>query len=269
VLERLPGLAAQAWGTLSLRPYVFVFLAAFLVLAARDLGRPRAAGFLLWGWTVAFVAEYASTRVGIPFGLYHYTGSTAGAELYLGNVPFFDSLSFPFLAYASFCLARCGRRRADGPGAVILAGILMMLLDVVIDPLAVRGDRWFLGRIFTYPEGGVYFGVPLSNFAGWLVVGWAIVGGYAAAARRPRALGSPAPGAGLYYGVLLFNLAVTLWIGERLLAGVGILIHGGAILLLWASQGIMTGDARLRPPVPARAGGALSRVPTTRETQKS
>ncbi len=48
---------------------------------------------------------------------------------------------------------------------------MMMLLDVVIDPLAVRGDRWFLGRVFDYPSGGVYFGVPLSNFAGWLLVG--------------------------------------------------------------------------------------------------
>ncbi len=54
----------------------------------------------------------------------------------------------------------------------------MTLLDVVIDPLAVRGERWFLGHLFTYPEGGLYFGVPLSNFGGWLLVGWATVGGY-------------------------------------------------------------------------------------------
>lgn len=43
----------------------------------------------------------------------------------------------------------------------------MMLLDVVLDPLAVQGDRWFLGRVFYYPGGGDYFGVPLVNFAGW------------------------------------------------------------------------------------------------------
>ena len=71
--------------------------------------------------------------------------------------------------------ARPGRR-APAPGR--LAGLLMMWLDVVIDPLAVRGDRWFLGRIFYYPEPGWYFGVPLANFAGWVVVGAAIAWGW-------------------------------------------------------------------------------------------
>ena len=93
-------------GTLLLRPYVFAFFAVFAWAATRDLGALRMLGFLAWGFAVAFAAEYASTRVGVPFGLYHYTGATRGVELYLGNVPFFDSLSFPFLAYASFCLAR-------------------------------------------------------------------------------------------------------------------------------------------------------------------
>src|SRR5687768_948551 len=99
-------LPTLALGSLLLRPYVFAFLAIFVWMATRDLGAMRMLGFLTWGFAVAFVAEYASTRVGVPFGLYHYTGVTRGVELYLGNVPFFDSLSFPFLAYASYCLAR-------------------------------------------------------------------------------------------------------------------------------------------------------------------
>ena len=77
---------------------------------------------------------------------------------------------------------------------VALSGALMTLLDVVIDPLAVRGERWFLGHLFTYPEGGLYFGVPLSNFAGWLLVGWVTVGGYVWAARGDAAWARPAWG---------------------------------------------------------------------------
>lgn len=225
-------------GTFVLRPYVIGFLAFFLAAGIRDLGRARTLGFLLWGFLVALVAELSSTRVGVPFGLYHYTGETAGLELFLSNVPFFSPLSFPFLAYASFSLAR----QALGPGwagtragrlrTVALSGVLMALLDVVIDPLAVRGGRWFLGHLFTYPEGGVYFGVPLSNFVGWLLVGWATVGGYVWATEDTRS-GSPRLGLTLYYLVLAVNLTVTLWIGEILIAAAGIVVQGVVFLLLY------------------------------------
>jgi putative membrane protein len=225
-------------GTFVLRPYVIGFLAFFLAAGIRDLGRARTLGFLLWGFLVALVAELSSTRVGVPFGLYHYTGETAGLELFLSNVPFFSPLSFPFLAYASFSLAR----QALGPGwagtragrlhTVALSGVLMALLDVVIDPLAVRGGRWFLGHLFTYPEGGVYFGVPLSNFVGWLLVGWATVGGYVWATEDTR-LGSPRLGITLYYLVLAVNLTVTLWIGEMLIAAAGIVVQVAVFLLLY------------------------------------
>ena len=237
-LDAVWSVATLLAGTVVLRPYVVGFLAFFLVAAARDLGHARTLGFFLWGLLVALVAELSSTRMGVPFGVYHYTGATAGAELFLSNVPFFSPLSFPFLAYASFCLAR----RALGPGwagsragrlrLVALSGALMTLLDVVIDPLAVRGGRWFLGHIFFYPEGGIYFGVPLSNFAGWLPVGWATVGGYVWAAGDTR-LGSPRLGIALYYLVLAVNLTVTLWIGELLIAGAGIVVQMAVVLLLY------------------------------------
>ena len=217
-------------GTLALRPYVFAFLVAFLVAGTLDLGWRRTLLFGAWVWPVAWVAEFASTRIGIPFGLYHYTGETRGRELFIANVPFMDCLSFVFLAYAAFCLARGTLGGAANPASVVgLSGVLMMVLDVVIDPLAVRGDRWFLGRIFYYPEGGVYFGVPLSNFAGWLVVGIVAIGGYAAlagsaAGREPRG------GIALYYAVLAFNLAVTAWIGEWWLTVVGLALHGAVAI---------------------------------------
>src|SRR5919198_2954076 len=96
--------------TVLLRPYVFAFLAAFLAAATVDLGVRRTALFATCLWPLAWLAEFASTRIGIPFGLYHYTGSTRGQELYVANVPFMDSLSFVFLAYAAFCLARATLR---------------------------------------------------------------------------------------------------------------------------------------------------------------
>lgn len=216
-------------GSLLLRPYVFLFLAAFLLAGVSDLGLRRT---LLFGgvlWPIAWAAEFSSTRVGIPFGLYHYTGLTRGQELYIADVPFFDSLSFTFLAYAAFCLARrvlAGWTLPFGATAS-LAGFLMMMLDVVIDPAAVRGERWFLGHLFYYPQGGAYFSVPLSNFAGWWLVGTLGVAMYEACAGRESRSGAGRVGAGiaLYYAVLGFNLAVTAWIGEWGALAVGFVLH--------------------------------------------
>ena len=258
--------AGQLVGTFQLRPYVFGFLAFFLVAALRDLGRVRTVTFLLWGGAVALVAELVSTRVGIPFGLYHYTGDTRAEELFLGNVPFFSPLSFPFLAYAAFCLAR----RTLGPGwaatragrvrMVAVSGALMMLLDVVIDPLAVRGGRWFLGHIFYYPDGGLYFGVPLSNFLGWLIVGWTTIGGIvwgeAVSGREATDPGTPGLGIVLYYLVLAVNLSVTLWIGEELIAVAGIVVHGGLFLLLYGVSRVTAGRWSAESlSAPAMTGG--------------
>lgn len=226
-------------GTILLRPYVFGFLLAFLAAARADLGWRRTFVFMGCVWPVAWAGEFASTRVGIPFGLYHYTESTRGRELYVANVPFFDSLSFVFLAYAAFCVARLVLRggRAVRSRLALASGGLMMLLDVVIDPLAVRGDRWFLGRIFYYPEGGIYFGVPLSNFVGWVIVGVAGVGAYLLITGAP-AEGRPWPGLALYYAVLVFNLIVTLWIEEWVLAATGFALHAvvGGALAVWGRR---------------------------------
>jgi putative membrane protein len=138
----------------------------------------------------------------------------------------------------------------------------MMLLDVVIDPLAVRGDRWFLGRVFYYPSGGVYFGVPLSNFAGWLLVGWAIVGGYLLMIRTvsdrvpERGEGMTGAGMGLYLGVLAFNLGMTLWIGEWGLFAAGMLVHACGFLLLYLFSARLTRERnRARVSLRSVAGG--------------
>ena len=259
-------------GTIALRPYVFAFLSVFLAAGTLDLGWSRTLRFGISVSPIVWLAEFSSTRTGIPFGLYHYTGATRGQELFVANVPLMDPLSFSFLAYASFCLARVVLRGRPVPSALVapLAGVLMMLLDVVIDPAAVRGERWFLGRIFYYPEGGTYFGVPVSNFVGWVVVGAVGVGIYmfwgacreagsiprrpagenqrftmigltdqpgrsAAAADRAFDLYGrrPWPGIALYYAVLAFNLGVTAWIEEWLLLTVGVVLHAAAALGLW------------------------------------
>jgi putative membrane protein len=227
--------SALLWGSLVLRPYVFGFLVLYLGAAAAAWGWQRTVAFTGLAGGLAFVAEFASTRVGVPFGLYHYTGITRGRELYLSNVPFFDPLSFTFLAWASLGLARLLLGSRGSALAVAgSTGVLMMWLDIVIDPLAVRGDRWFLGRIFYYPDPGWYFGVPLANFAGWAILGTAIAAAWLCIEPRLAptvpSWGSRVPGRRchpvlVYYGVLAFNLVLTAAVAEGSLFWAGVAVH--------------------------------------------
>jgi putative membrane protein len=269
------------WGTLVLRPYVFLFLGLALVAAAAEQGLRRALRFAGIVWATAFLAEFASTRIGVPFGFYEYTGATIGKELYLSNVPVMDSLSFIFLAYGAASLARLYRaprgtalrawREGVPPlfpaggarGAVLLGATLFMLADVVIDPVALQGEDWFLGQIYRYPEGGIYFGVPLANFAGWFLVGLVGLGLNVWCDRRagPRAAPEWArswPYRGLYgptlFGLILaFNLAVTAGIGLWRLCAVSTGITG--CLGLAAASRLGVAAPRIGAGSAARAAG--------------
>ena len=246
--------------TIAFRPYVFVFFAVFLFAAIKLIGWPRTWRFWLVSWGTAFVCEFSSTRNGIPFGWYHYNGSTVEQELYISNIPFMASISFSFLLYAAYCVALClvlpiRPSTASTPpllkplhldvgartswSVLLLTAFLFAFIDMVIDPLALRGDRWFLGKIYYYFDPGLHFGVPLANYVGWMVVGLISLAIYFPLERRLSALESPPSvtpqlllGVGLYHGVLAFSLSVTFWIGELLVGMTGLLMHLPVIALL-------------------------------------
>src|SRR5881397_2797915 len=92
-------------GTVVLRPYVFVFLAVYLLAAVSKMGWAKTGAFTAVAWAIAYAAEFSSTRIGFPFGLYVYVDATRDRELWLANVPFFDSLSFSFLCYLGYAVA--------------------------------------------------------------------------------------------------------------------------------------------------------------------
>ena len=269
------------WGTARLRPYVLAFLAVHAWSAVCALGARRVAALTGIVWAAAFAAEWTSTRVGFPFGLSVSTRATRGQELYLSNVPFMDFLSFTFLGWASYALAlvltrprgrgihRGGALACDprtAPATLAMATACFVLIDVIIDPLAVRGDRWFLGPIFEYPDGGTYFGVPLSNFGGWAVVGAVAFVCYAALDRRWGATGRALPanaaaalpwGAALWFAGAAFNLLITFAIGEAALGFAGVTIAGSLAAGLAARR---APRARQSPSPDWNGGGRAARA---------
>jgi uncharacterized membrane protein len=127
----------------------------------------------------------------------------------------------------------------DRPLPPLVTAFLFAFIDMVIDPVALRGDRWFLGKIYYYPDPGFHFGVPFANYVGWAVVGLISLALYFPIERRLPALSLPPSvtprlllGVGLYYGVLAFNLSVTFWIGESFMGMSGLLMHLPVIVLL-------------------------------------
>ncbi len=247
-------------GTIALRPYVFVFLAVYLFSNTLVFGFVQTALFTVCGYILVFLAEFCSTRTGFPFGFYYYIDTTRHQELWLNDVPFMDSLSFTFLAHASymtalFLCAPLWRRWSDvqivdtkairrSPSVLILTVTLFVLIDIVIDPVALQGSRWFLGQIYGYYEEGVYFGVPLANFLGWGIVGLGLITLHRVLdgvhrIRPRRAWGTAwVPYRGLigpllYLGVFVFNVTVTFMIGEHLLGVVDLFLLSPLVILAW------------------------------------
>lgn len=246
-----------AIGTFTMRPYVFAFFAAFLLACVPHVGWKKTLSFTGLGYLIAFASEKLSISTGFPYGWYYYIDTTSHKELWIWGVPFFDSLSYVFLSYCSyttalFILSPLATKGFDlitletrairrSWAALVLGAFLQTFLDIIIDPVAYQGQRWFLGQIYGYREPGIHFGVPLSNYAGWLVTSLVLMAALQWIDRRPdahtpsgvvrlpfRSLLGPL----LYLSVLIFNWAVTFWIGEPLMALTGIFIFTLPIVLV-------------------------------------
>ncbi|GAM11420.1 hypothetical protein OR1_03736 [Geobacter sp. OR-1] len=241
-----------AAGTFTMRPYVFAFFAAYLFAAVPHIGWKKVGLFTVVGYLIAFASEYSSINNGFPYGWYYYIDATKDRELWIAGVPFFDSLSYVFLAYCSYATAlfiisplrgwrwnlvtlETGAIRRSF-AALLLGSLLQVFLDIIIDPVALQGSRWFLGQIYGYKEAGIHYGVPLSNYLGWWLVGFIMILALQIVDRSVgknvehakgvanlpfRALVGPL----LYISVVVFNLTVTFLIGERQMALTGIFTY--------------------------------------------
>lgn len=232
-------------GTVTMRPYVFAFFAAYLLAAILHLGLRKTLLFTVAGYLIAFLSELSSINTGFPYGWYYYIDTTRNQELWVAGVPFFDSLSYVFLAYCSYSLALLALSPLKGWkwdlvtlethairrsfAVLFLGALLQVFLDIIIDPVALQGSKWFLGQIYGYNEPGLHFGVPISNYLGWFGVSILMILVLQLIDRsgdkkkqKPFAVRHlplrPLLGPFLYLSVIVFNLTVAFMIGENLIA---------------------------------------------------
>jgi len=122
----------------------------------------RRAGLALAALTVyAYAIEYVGLRTGWPYGSFTY-----GVDLgpVIGGVPVGLPLFFVPLVVDGLLLSVLvlGARTRRWTRRVPLAVGFVILIDLVLDPAAVAIEFWH------YTDGG-YYGVPWSNYGGWLL----------------------------------------------------------------------------------------------------
>jgi hypothetical protein len=128
-------------------------------------------GFFACTYPVAFALEALVVATGFPFGF--FTHDTPGLEI-LGvppTVPIVYAVA-GYVAWSSARLVIVGDRagRLTGTARFVVPPVAALVLagyDAVIDPSGATVEgRWSYGD----PSG--LFGVPLTNFLGWIVTGW-------------------------------------------------------------------------------------------------
>ena len=153
-------------------------LVLFSVLhSIHALGLRRTLVFFAATAIISWTFEQVGVSTGIVYGAYHYT-DVLGIKL--GHVPLLIPLAWYMMIYPSWCLAlfiaapgsareldpsHAARTRTGLLGPVFLAAMTMTAWDLVVDPL-LSGPTV---KAWVWERGGPYFGIPLRNYAGWMI----------------------------------------------------------------------------------------------------
>jgi len=175
----------------------------------------RRGAFALLALTAyTYAVEFVGVETGLPYGGFEY-GIELGPMLF-DTVPIgLPAFFFPLVVNAYLLVLLLSSRRAAGPlgaPARILAALAVVLIvDAVLDPAAVALGFW------TYDAGGAYYGVPWTNYAGWVLSGAVAIGaielGFDRTVLAARLADCPFMLDDLVSFVLLWG-AVNLWFGQ-------------------------------------------------------
>jgi putative membrane protein len=196
---------------------VFLLLAGLITLVTSSQANLRG---LLAAAGIGFIAEYIGVSYGFLFGRYAYTGTLQ--PLLLGVPLVMASAWMILFAYVKQMLLPFKLSR---PVEMIIAGVWMVAIDLLIDPLAANQLgywRWI--------DVGAYYGVPARNFLGWFMVSVTIFG---AIKQHPQS-DSWARSVGL--SILLFFTAIAMAYQMALAASAGLALSLAHLALTTKSR---------------------------------
>jgi uncharacterized membrane protein len=154
---------------------------AGLAFLASAIGARRALFVFGASFALSLSSELTGTSTGFPFGVYGYTHQLG--YLVAGLVPFNIPTSWFYMLVAS--LAICARLLPvadDGRTRwwwALVAAFVLTAWDISMDPAMVKTSHWLwhvpdLGNasaISQFIGTPFFFGMPLTNWLGWLLTG--------------------------------------------------------------------------------------------------
>jgi uncharacterized membrane protein len=142
---------------------VLVFATASTVHAAISRGLRYAATMLVAAVGIGFAAEAIGVATGVPFGHYRYG---AGLGPAVAGVPVVIPFAWAMMTHPAAVVAQHLTVRL--PLRIAVAAWALASWDVFLDPQMVAAGEWrWQGVGLTLPGVG---DVPLTNYAGWLLV---------------------------------------------------------------------------------------------------
>jgi len=112
---------------------------------------------------VAWLSEFVGHNSGFLFGSYSYTDRF---QPQLGGVPLLVPLAWLMMLPPAWAIGRAIAGRWGGAGFVAASAVAMTAWDFFLDPQMVNWNVWQ----WETAGGLTYFGIPLANFGGWLIV---------------------------------------------------------------------------------------------------
>lgn len=103
-----------------------------------------------------FFIEVAGVQTGNVFGVYTY-GAALGPHLF--DVPVLMAVQWFLVVYGGICLIQSIRAELPIIAVAFINGILTVLLDLVIEPVAITRDFWTWEAVT----------VPIQNYIAWFV----------------------------------------------------------------------------------------------------
>ena len=198
---------------------VAFFLTALAVVVGR-WGAARAAGAAAFVVLATLGVEKLGTTTGFPFGEYDYTGALQPT---VAGVPVIVPLAWFAMGVTAL---EVGHHVGSRIVAVVVAALGLTAWDLFLDPQMVDAGYW------EWAADGAYHGIPLSNYAGWLLTGLLVSAGV----ERIRPASPASPGLLWLYTwwAVMSTIGFVVFFGEPFVGLVGGVGMGAVTALAWS-----------------------------------